>query len=109
MKILGLHNSLESSVSLYLNGKIISAVSEERFNRIKNYRGFPKRALEYTLKKYNLALKDFDFIVYGIIDKIYPENDIKSKFLKKKVKLQKNSIKNLMKGLKLKLIGIKDI
>ena len=75
MKILGLHNSLESSVSLYVNGEIVSAISEERFNRIKNFRGFPKKALKYTLKKFNLTLKDLDFIVYGIVDKIYPDND----------------------------------
>ena len=84
MKILGLHNSLESSVSLYINGEIVSAISEERFNRIKNFRGFPKKALKYTLKKFNLSLKDLDFIVYGIVDKIYPDNDLKLRFLKKK-------------------------
>ena len=83
MKILGLHNSLESSVSLFLNGKIVSAVSEERFKRIKNYRGFPSKALKYTLEKYKLNLTDFDFIVYGIVEKIYPEEDIKDKFEKK--------------------------
>ncbi len=100
MKILGLHNSLESSVSLFLNGKIVSAISEERFKRIKNYRGFPSKALKYTLEKYKLNLKDFDFIVYGIVEKIYPEEDIKNKFEKKIKETPKKFHKKIFQRIK---------
>ena len=83
MKILGLHNSLESSVSLYINGKIVSALTEERFNRIKNFHGFPKKSLEYILKKHSIKLQELDYIIYGIIDQIYPDQDINLKFIDK--------------------------
>ena len=33
--ILGVHNGLESGVCLFKNGKIVEAVSEERFNYVK--------------------------------------------------------------------------
>ena len=93
MKILGRTNNLDSSVSLYLNGKIVSAISEERFNRIKNYHGLPKKALSYTLKKFDLKLKEFDYIIYGIIDNINPDKNISSNFLNKFLETPKNIIK----------------
>ena len=57
MKILSFHNSLEASAALYINGKIIAAISEERFNRIKNFHGFPHKSINYLLKKFNINLK----------------------------------------------------
>ncbi len=89
MKILSLHNSLEASVVLYINGKIVSALSEERFNRKKNYHGFPFRSLDYTLKKFNLKFKDIDFVLYGIIDNIEPDIEIRGKINLKLKKTEK--------------------
>ena len=43
MYILGLnHGEINSSAALYHNGKIIAAAPEERFNRIKRSKSFPK-------------------------------------------------------------------
>jgi len=45
MYILGLnHGEINSSAALYHNGKIIAAASEERFNRIKRTKSFPKQS-----------------------------------------------------------------
>jgi|688.fasta_scaffold14629_6 carbamoyltransferase len=41
-----------SSVCLVSNGKIVFFSEEERFNRIKNFSGFPELALQYIEKKY---------------------------------------------------------
>ena len=64
MKILGFSYDLPiSSISYLKNGKIEFAAAEERFNRIKNYKGFPEQSLKYILKKYNTRVEDFDFFV----------------------------------------------
>ncbi len=62
--ILGITDGHNSSASLIADNKIIGAISEERFLRIKNYRGFPKYSINYILKEH---LKDnsVDFITVG--------------------------------------------
>ena len=75
MYILGLHNSYLSGAALYHNDELIGAVSEERFKRIKNYRGIPTHSIEYLLKKVNIKLKDIDSFCYAMISDIYPEKE----------------------------------
>ena len=67
MKILSFHNSLEASAAIYIDGKIKAAVSEERFNRVKNFHGFPDRSIDYLFKKFKLSFKKVDYVIYGII------------------------------------------
>ena len=55
LKILSFHNSIESSVVYFENGIIKEAISEERFTRVKNYRGLPKKSIDYIFSKYNLS------------------------------------------------------
>ena len=80
LKILSFHNSIESSVVYFENGIIKEAISEERFTRVKNYRGLPKKSIDYIFSKYNLNFKKLDFVISGIIDSKYPNKDIKKKF-----------------------------
>ena len=80
LKILSFHNSIESSVVYFENGIIKEAISEERFARVKNYRGLPKKSIDYIFSKYNLNFKKLDFVISGIIDSKYPNKDIKKKF-----------------------------
>ena len=47
----------DSSVSLIKNGKIISAVQEERFTGIKGDSSFPSRSIEWCLNINNLKVK----------------------------------------------------
>jgi len=65
MYILGLHNDEDSGVALLKDGKILEAVNEERFNRVKLYQGLPEQSLGYVLKKFKLSLDDVDHVVYG--------------------------------------------
>tara|TARA_X000000950_G_scaffold151772_2_gene186775 strand:+ start:1041 stop:1181 length:141 start_codon:yes stop_codon:yes gene_type:complete len=45
MIYLGIHNSWQSGAALIVNGKVVGAVSEERFNRIKNFHGMPTQSI----------------------------------------------------------------
>ena len=54
----------DSSACLIKDGKILSAIQEERFSRKKNDSTFPKRVISYFLKNYNINLNDIDFIVF---------------------------------------------
>ena len=55
----------ESGVSLIYDGKVLEAVSEERFNFIKVFIGIPKMSLNYVLEKYNLKVEDIQSVVYS--------------------------------------------
>jgi len=52
----------DSSACLIIDGKIVSAVEEERFTRIKHWAGFPKMSIEFCLSNSNLKISDIDFI-----------------------------------------------
>jgi carbamoyltransferase len=52
----------DSSACLVKNGKLVAAVEEERFRRIKHWAGFPTEAIEYCLEKGQVELKDVDHI-----------------------------------------------
>ena len=63
MKILGInHDMYITSAALIVDGKIISAVAEERFNREKQSRRFPTNAINYCLQNSNLKITDIDYI-----------------------------------------------
>ena len=63
MKILGLnHDMYISSAALIIDGKIIAACPEERLNREKLSRVFPKKAIDYCLKKANIKFDQIDYI-----------------------------------------------
>lgn len=47
---LGINVSHGASAALMINGKIIKAYQEERFNKIKNFCGYPKQSIEACLK-----------------------------------------------------------
>jgi len=63
MKILSIYPYTHiSSAALMINGKIVAAAPEERFNRIKMSTAFPFKSIEWCLKKENIQLKDIDLI-----------------------------------------------
>jgi len=65
MYILGLHNDEDSGVALLKDGRIIDAVSEERLNRKKLYKGPPELSLQYVLAKNGITLSDINHVAYG--------------------------------------------
>ena len=63
MKVIGLNDGeINSSAALIVDGNVVCGAPEERFNRIKKTKVFPKNALNYVLQDQGLTLKDIDFI-----------------------------------------------
>jgi carbamoyltransferase len=63
MNILGInayHGN--ASAAIVCEGRLVAAVEEERFNRVKYAAGFPSQAIRYCLKEAGLELKDIDHV-----------------------------------------------
>jgi len=63
MNILGInayHGN--ASAAIVCDGRLIAAVEEERFNRVKYAAGFPAQAIRYCLREAGLALTDIDHV-----------------------------------------------
>ena len=63
MNILGInayHGN--ASAAIVCDGRLIAAVEEERFNRVKYAAGFPAAAIRYCLKEAGLTLADVDHV-----------------------------------------------
>jgi len=63
MNILGInayHGN--ASAALVCDGKLVAAVEEERFNRVKYAAGFPAAAIRYCLQEAGLTLADIDHV-----------------------------------------------
>ncbi len=54
----------ESAACLIKNGKVVAGSAEERFSRKKHDSNFPKKAIEFCLKKANIREKDLDYVVF---------------------------------------------
>jgi carbamoyltransferase len=52
----------DSSACIVVDGKLIAAVEEERFRRIKHWAGFPSEAIRYCLREAKVKIKDIDHI-----------------------------------------------
>ena len=63
MYVLGLSFDYhDSGVALLKDGKLCSAVEEERFNRKKHSADFPKLAVEYALAREGITINDVEHI-----------------------------------------------
>src|SRR3979490_499185 len=51
-----------ASAAIVCDGRLIAAVEEERFNRVKYAAGFPAAAIRYCLKEAGLTLSDIDHV-----------------------------------------------
>jgi carbamoyltransferase len=68
----------ESAAALLIDGKLVAAVEEERFNRIKhakeahfdNPHQFPERAIRWCLKHAGLTPDDIDHVAYSFDPKL---------------------------------------
>ena len=52
----------DSAAAIVKDGEIIATAEEERFNRLRHYRGTPKMAIEYCLKEAKITLAEVDVI-----------------------------------------------
>ena len=76
MLILGLNAYHgDSSACLLEDGKLIAAVEEERFLRVKHWAGFPLEAIRWCLKEAKASLSDLEHVAIN--------SDPKAQFLQK--------------------------
>ena len=52
----------DSAAALVVGGKLVAAVEEERFRRIKHWAGFPSEAIRYCLEEASINLEQVDHI-----------------------------------------------
>lgn len=64
MHILGLNDS-NSAAAIIKDGKLIAAVREERFDRIKFSDSYPTRAVDYCLNTAGIGIKNVDYVVFA--------------------------------------------
>ena len=76
MNIIGINAfHADSSACIIIDGQLVVAVEEERFNRVKHWAGFPIESINYCLNETNLKISDIDHISINI--------DPKANYLKK--------------------------
>ena len=63
MNILGINAyHANASAALVVDGRLVTAVEEERFNRVKYAAGFPAHAVRYCLAEAGFTIQDIDHI-----------------------------------------------
>src|SRR3990170_2371149 len=83
MIILGINAyHADSSAAIFVAGKMIAAIEEERFRRVKHWAGFPSQAVAFCLKEAGVNIEQVDHIAIG--------RDPKAKFFKKLLFLASN-------------------
>ena len=83
----------DSAACLIKNGKIISAVQEERFTRKKQDASFPINAIKYCLNHSQIKASDLECVVF------YEDSNLKFKRVKESwIRFFPKSIKNIIKG-----------
>lgn len=76
MIILGINAyHADSSAAIFVNGKMIAAIEEERFTRIKHWAGFPEQAIKFCIKEAGVNFNQVDYFAIG--------RDPQAKFFKK--------------------------
>lgn len=54
----------DSACALIQDGRLLAAVQEERFSRVKNDKSFPTRSFAYCLREAGITIADVDCIAY---------------------------------------------
>ena len=94
MIILGLNiNHADTSACIIVKDKVVAAIEEERFVRIKHYAGLPINSIEFCLQQSSLKLRDVNFITVNYS----PTANLKQKTL--------YSIKNILSKTNFKKIS----
>lgn len=70
MKILSISTEQDAGAVINIDGEVITAVNEERFNREKLYIGFPEYSIKEICKKVHLKPEDFDYISVSTLNHI---------------------------------------
>ena len=62
MIVLGIAAQHDAGAALIIDGKIVSAVNEERLNRTKLYWGWPEQSIEEVLRLAGVEISDVDVV-----------------------------------------------
>ena len=90
--ILGLHIGHNSSVCLMRDGEIVFAAQQERFDKIKNSGGFPKDAIDWTLRTAGISAQQLDAVAVGGLTILPAPLDIPSPGAKAKMPFTPKSL-----------------
>jgi len=74
MKIVGIHDGHTAAAALSINGRVVAAVQEERFTRIKNWAGFPSLSVQWVLQSQGLTVADVDALVVNGLQMPYAKS-----------------------------------
>lgn len=74
----------DSSAAIFVNGKLIAAIEEERFTRVKHWAGFPELAIAFCLQEAGIGYADVNYYAIG--------RDPKAKFFKKLLYLARHPL-----------------
>ncbi len=95
MNILGINAFHgDASAALVVDGQLVAAVEEERFNRIKHCAGFPAESIRYCLKAAGIRLDDIDHI--GISRD--PSAHLHKKILYTATRMAKRAVRSMPNG-----------
>ena len=65
MIILAISDSHESHACILINGKIVSAIAEERLTRLKTDSGYPYRSIEKVIVESGIKKNEIDLVVFA--------------------------------------------
>lgn len=66
MVILGINAfHADASAAIYVDGKLVAGIEEERFRRVKHFAGFPSEAIRFCLHEAGVPLAEVDEIAIG--------------------------------------------
>ncbi len=84
MLTFGIHDGHTATACLFEDGKVIACISEERLNRIKEWNGFPEKAINKCLKITGHKFEDVDAIgICSLMPQIGTESYFSPHFHKK--------------------------
>jgi carbamoyltransferase len=64
VNVLGINFSNDASASLVVDGRVVMAVQEERFARVKHFAGFPENAISACLKAGKVSMEEVDTVAF---------------------------------------------
>ena len=65
MNVLGICDSQDSGAALFVDGRLVAAVNEERLNRVKLWGGIPEASIRQVLEMGGVSPADVDVVVLG--------------------------------------------
>jgi carbamoyltransferase len=74
MNVIGIHDGHTAAAALLRDGRVVAAVQEERFTRIKNWAGFPAQSVRYVLQAEGLTAADVDAVVFNGLQMPYAKS-----------------------------------